>query len=95
MVQESLEMRKARDKEAWGMVGFCRDAEGPQEDSRIGWSLEAEILRHKVEWEAGRWARPRSRGFAHRARDSENKEQDGQPPSRGLLRRCILRQEDF
>lgn len=54
MVQESLEMRKARDKEAWGMVGFCRDAEGPQEDSRIGWSLEAEILRHKVEWEAGR-----------------------------------------
>lgn len=56
-------MRKARDKEAWGMVGFCRDAEGPQEDSRIGWSLEAEILRHKVEWEAGRWARPRSRGF--------------------------------
>lgn len=95
MVQESLEMRKARDKEAWGMVGFCRDAEVPQEDSRIGWSLEAEILRHKVEWEAGRWARPICRGFAHRARDSENKEQDGQPPSRGLLRRCILRQEDF
>lgn len=88
-------MRKARDKESCGMVDFCRDAEGPQEDSRIGWSLEAEILRHKVEWEAGRWAQPRSRDFAHRVKDSENKEQDGQPPSRGLLRRGVLRREEF
>lgn len=39
VVQGSLETRKSSDEEAWGMVGIHRDSEGPQDSSRMGWSL--------------------------------------------------------
>lgn len=39
MVQGSLEMRKSSEEETWGMVGIHRVAEGPQDGSRMGWSL--------------------------------------------------------
>lgn len=46
-----------------GQLVFHRDAEGPQDDSRMGWSPEAEIPRCEEEWEAGRLALPRNSGF--------------------------------
>lgn len=50
---------------------FHRDAEGPQEDSSMAWSLEAEIPRHEEEWLARRLSLSRSKGFTHGGRVSK------------------------
>lgn len=50
---------------------FHRDAEGPEDDSSMAWSLEAEIPRHEGVWLARRLALSGRRGFAHGGSVSE------------------------